>query len=153
MALLQKKDDSKALDDCKWLLRQFYGKRDQLQGCVTKAMPVKSFPCTGPHRSTPGFRCLRRVRRPKWTQHFCLVDCLATAAQFHPASQSPSSSLGLSEQTTVLPRLGRSGGQDQRTHSLGCCLKGGAFGFLHKSFAFSLGILPFHCSMKGDFIF
>lgn len=29
MVLLQKKDDSKALDDCKWLLRQSYGKRDR----------------------------------------------------------------------------------------------------------------------------
>lgn len=127
-----------------------YGKRDALQGCMAKAMMIKSFPYSSPQIN---------ARLP------VTEESQRTSME---ASLPPRGLPGHPEHHFIqLPRASLSPGGCQsrpqlpwdwaevvgRTHHLGFCLKGGTFGLLHEVFAFDLGILPFHHSIKGDFIF
>lgn len=127
-----------------------YGKRDQLQGCMAKAMMIKSFPCssrqinarlpvTEESQSTSMDASLLPRGLPGHPQHHFI--------QLPRASLSPGGCQSRPQLPWDWAEVVR------RTHHLGFCLKGGTFGLLHEVFAFDLGILPFHLSIKGDFIF
>ena len=88
-----------------------YGKRDQLQGCMAKAMMIKSFPCSSRQINA-------RLPVTEESQSTSMeASLLPRGLPGHPQHrfiQLPRASLsrGLSEQTTVTLRLGGSGAQD-----------------------------------------